>query len=820
MSATYRSLQLSEAKHRFDLLRVTSYDVTLDLGASETTFPSRTVIGFESGNGSTFVDVKPVTLHSVTLDGTPLDVAALDRGRLSLDLAAGSHELVVEATMPFRNDGEGLHRSVDAADGRAYVYGMCFLDAAPTIFACFDQPDLKAPYTLHVTTPTDWTLRGNAAATEVDPGRWELAPTRPLSTYFVSIIGGPYHVLEQEHDGIPLGLSSRRSLAGHLDEQADELFTVTRQCFDAFHRMFGVRYPFGAYHQAFLPEFNAGAMENPGLVTFRDTLVFTSRATRRQHISRAVVVAHEMAHQWFGNLVTLAWWDDLWLNESFAEYMGYRVTAEATEFTDAPVESANVRKIWGLVADGRPSTHPVAGTGAVDAAAALQDFDGISYAKGSAALAQLASLVGDEVFLGGVRRHFDLHAFGNATMRDLFTAWEDAGAGDLTPWTSAWLRTSGMDEIRVDRDAGLVRRTPPAGQDVQRDHAIHLARWDGSRWTQERLAIEADETPVDLGQAPVILDPRGETWASIVLDPVTVSALPDLVAGMDDPLVRASMWNAVRMGVHHARLSPAAAAAVLTAGLRVEDQDSALSSLQSWSSTLVALCVDRESVARGLHEAFRDRLATADPESGLALAALRGVIATDSDVDELRRWLVDGIEDTLPLDLDLRWRLVRRLTQLGATDRSELDARLEEERRAESQVHHAWCAAALASDGAKAWAWRRFRGEDDVPNHELEATGLGFWQTGQDDLLAPYVDRFFAEIAGTVRVRQGWVLGEAARSFFPLSVLDRRAVDLAHATLADPDLDLTLRRNLVDETDELEHRIAARDLDVREASGG
>jgi aminopeptidase N len=238
---------------------------------------------------------------------------------------------------------------------------MCFLDAAPSIFACFDQPDLKAPYTLHLTTPTDWTVRGNAAATQVEPGRWELATTRPLATYFVSIIAGPYHVLEQEHDGIPLGLSSRLSLAGHLDEQADELFTVTRQCFDAFHRMFGVRYPFGAYHQAFVPEFNAGAMENPGLVTFRDNLVFTSRATRRQHITRAVVVAHEMAHQWFGNLVTLAWWDDLWLNESFAEYMGYRVTAEATEFTDAHVESANVRRIWGLVADGRPSTHPVAG---------------------------------------------------------------------------------------------------------------------------------------------------------------------------------------------------------------------------------------------------------------------------------------------------------------------------------------------------------------------------------------------------------------------------------------------------------------------------
>ncbi len=815
MTAAYRSLQLSESRHRADLLRVTAYDVTLDLASSETTFTSRTEIRFESGSGSTFVDVKPVDLHSATLDGTPLDVDALDRGRLSLDLGKGGHVLVVEATMPFRNDGEGLHRSVDSADGRPYVYGMCFLDAAPTIFACFDQPDLKAPYTLHVTSPVGWRVRGNETATEVEPGRWELATTQPLATYFVTLVAGPYHVIEDEHDGIPLGLWSRLSLGTHLDEQAAELLTVTRQSFDAFHRMFGVRYPFGAYHQAFVPEFNAGAMENPGLVTFRDQLIFTSRATRRQHIFRTVIVAHEMAHQWFGNLVTLAWWDDLWLNESFAEYMGYRVAAEATEFSDAPVEFASVRKIWGLVADGRPSTHPVAGTGAVDAASALQDFDGISYAKGSAALSQLATLVGDDVFLGGVRRHFDRHAFGNATMTDLFGSWEEAGAGDLSPWTSAWLRTSGMDEIRLDREAGVVRRTPPPGQDVQRDHAVHLARWDGSAWSQQSLPIVGDETPVEVGSAPVLIDPRSETWASLVIDDLTAAALPDLMPGMTDPLMRASVWNAVRMGLHHAHLSPTAAAAILVAGLPIEDQDAALSTLQVWCGKLLDVGAEPERVREGLHQAFRARLASVDPVSGVALAALQGVISTHDDVEVLRRWLAEGVDGAPPLDLDLRWRLVRRLTQLDATDRAELDARLAEERRAESQVHHAWCVAALATEDAKAWAWRRFRGEDDVPNHELEATGLGIWQSGQDDLLAPYVDRYFAEIAGTAQVRQGWVLGESTRAFFPLKALDQHAVDAAHGALADESLDLTVRRNLVDQTDELEHRLAARDLDLR-----
>ncbi len=814
------SLQLAEARARFDLLRLTSYDVTLDLADDEKTFASRCVIGFESGSGNTFLDVKPVLLWAATLDGRPLDVGLLGDGRLPLDLTAGSHELVVEATMPFRNDGEGLHRSVDPVDGKVYVYGMSFLDAAPTIFACFDQPDLKAPYTFHVTAPTDWLVRGNAHGEQVEPGRWEFETTQPLATYFVTLLAGPYHLLTDEHDGIALGLSSRAALATQLEEQADELFTVTRQCFDEFHRLFGVRYAFGDYHQAFVPEFNAGAMENPGLVTYREQLVFTSRATRNQHINRAMTIAHEMAHQWFGNLVTLKWWDDLWLNESFAEYMGYRAAVTATEFGDALVQNANVRKYWGLAADSRPSTHPVAGNGAVDAAAALQDFDGISYAKGSAALRQLATRLGDDVFLGGVREHFELRRFGNATMRDLFTSWENAGAGDLTTWTDDWLRTSGMDRLSLDRKAGVIRRTPPEGQHVRRSHALHVATWDGTAWRSAPLVLDRDETPVPVGDAPALLDPREETWAELAIDPLTVAALPELVAPMSDPLMRAALWNAVRNGVHHARLSPGAALAIVCAGLPVEDQDSALGSLTGWSTgTLLALVDDPAAAAQRLHAAFRAALAGADPASGLALAATRGAVATSADVEELHGWLsghpVGGVDNAPPVDLDLGWRIVRRLTQLGVTDRDLLDARLAEEPRIESQVHHAWCVAALPTEAAKAWAWRRFTGEEDAPNHELYAIGLGFWQTGQDRLLAPYVGRFFDELPATVGARQGWVLGEATRSFFPLTALDESTVAAADAALADSGLDLTVRRALVDSTDELRRRIRARATTAR-----
>ena len=309
MTSTHQSLQRTEAVARRALLEVQEYDVRLDLASDERTFGSVTTIRFRSEGGPTWVDLKPVRVHEVRLNGAPVDVDLLDRGRLPITTVAGDNELVVDAVMPFRNDGEGLHRSLDPADGKSYVYGMMFMDAAPTVFACFDQPDLKAPYTLHVQAPPDWTVIANAPGASPEPGQWEFERSQPLSTYFVTLVAGPYHLIRDEHDGIPLGLSSRASIAKDLDADAEELLTMTRQCFDEFHRLFGIRYPFGDYHQAFVPEFNAGAMENPGLVTFRDPLVFTSRVTRLEKTS----VSRNVTQPGFSiapalNSGTNAWW--------------------------------------------------------------------------------------------------------------------------------------------------------------------------------------------------------------------------------------------------------------------------------------------------------------------------------------------------------------------------------------------------------------------------------------------------------------------------------------------------------------------------------
>jgi aminopeptidase N len=812
------SLTLAESLRRAEQVTVESYDVTLDLDAGEVTFASTTRIRFHvRGPADTFVDVKPHDLSSVRLDGTSLDVGTLADGRLPLRSLGGEHELVIEAVMGYRNDGEGLHRAVDPADGKHYTYAMSFLDAAPSIFACFDQPDLKAPYTFHVRTPRDWVVVGNGRAEQVEPGVWELARTEPLSTYFVTLVAGPYHVVSSEHDGIRLGLECRASLAPHLERDAEEILTVTRQCFDEFHRLFGVRYAFGDYHQAFVPEFNAGAMENPGCVTFRDPLVFTSKVTRAERTNRATTIAHEMAHQWFGDLVTPRWWDDLWLNESFAEYMGNRVTHDATEFTDAHVDTAFGRKRWGLEADQRPSTHPVAGNGATDAATALQDFDGISYAKGSAVLKQLNSHIGDEIFLAGVREHFAHHRFGNATMHDLFSAWEQAGAGNLSAWTHSWLRTPGVDLLSVDRATTppSVRRVAPPSHPAERSHALAVAVHGASGWRQEAVTVGTAPAPLSpaAASAPVVLDPSDQTWARLGLDDLTLSALPGLLPSMSDPLMRASVWSAVRDGVWNAVLDPETALGVVEAGLPTESQDIGVTALTTFG---LATLVDRvhrdpDSATDRFHAAAEARLASAEPGSGVQLAALRAAIASETAVEKLRARLEGpGLPDGVETDLDLRWRILVRLASLGAAGRPELDDWLDRERTTQAAVDHVHAVCAIPDAEAKAFAWSHFTGEREASNYEIEAAGRGMWRRGQEQLTGQYVEQYFADLPGTSEVRSGWVLADAARDFFPRLSVDGTTVERAQALAGDESLDGGLRRALVDSTDDLQRALRSR----------
>ncbi|HEX6872699.1 MAG TPA: aminopeptidase N, partial [Micromonosporaceae bacterium] len=560
------SLTRNEADIRADLLRVRAYRVDLDLTAAATSdrFESSTTIEFSCSQpgARTFVELKCVQLHEATLNGVRLEPDGLDDNRLPLTDLAAENELVVRATMEYSITGEGLHRFVDPEDGSVYLYAQTFLDDAQRIFACFDQPDLKAPFTLSVSAPAGWEVAGNGAGTPVAPGRWEFATTAPLATYFVTVLAGPYHVRRDEHDGIPLALYCPRGLAAHLDKDVEELFGLTRACLDRYHELFGFRYPFGKYDQAFVPEFNAGAMENPGLVTFRDEFIFRSAVAEGDRERRAMVIAHEMAHMWFGDLVTMRWWDDLWLNESFAEYMGHRIVVEATRFTGAWTSFALARKAWGYAADQRPSTHPVAPESVPDTAQALLNFDGISYAKGAAVLRQLAVWIGDEAFIAGLRSHFQRHAFGNATLQDLLSSLAEASGRDLRGWSEVWLRRPQVNTLRPEASVGpdgrytsfdVVQTAPPAYPTL-RPHRIGIGIYRGGK-VAERVEVDLDPT-VDQRRTPVpaligihpgdllLLNDGDYTYAKVRLDEVSRSRLAMVLPGLTDPLTRALVWAA------------------------------------------------------------------------------------------------------------------------------------------------------------------------------------------------------------------------------------------------------------------------------------
>src|SRR5665811_79052 len=560
-----------EAGARSALIDVTGYRVELDLAQGPTTFESSSTVSFTCAEpgASTFLDDKPQRLHRVTLNGVDLDLTGFDGDRVALNALAVANEVVVTATMSYSIDGQGLHRAVDSADQRHYVYGHSFLDAAPQVFGCFDQPDLKAPYDVTVTAPPEWIVLGNGAATRIGEGSWVLATTKPLATYFFTVCAGPYVSVTAVHDGIPLGIHARASLREPLERQAKQMLTVTAQSLNYYHSLFGIRYPFGEYHQVYVPEFNAGAMENPGCVTLRDQYVFRGAMTHDEVLTRSNTISHEMAHMWFGDLVTMRWWDDLWLNESFAEYMSHRTLIEVTEFTDAWVDSSMARKVWGYAAERMPSTHPVAGSPAPDAQSALQNFDGISYAKGAATLRQLIAHIGDLAFIAGIGDYLRSHAYGNAALADFLGAMERASGKDLQEWSSAWLRTAGLDAISVDLAAedgsitsAKVRRIPPVAHPADRPHTLDVAGFSNGTEVFRVLArVDHEETTLSelkgRAKADIVIPNAADlTWANIKLDPATLAAAQTELSAVPEAQARAVVWTAVMDGVALGEIDP------------------------------------------------------------------------------------------------------------------------------------------------------------------------------------------------------------------------------------------------------------------------
>ncbi|MER5492155.1 aminopeptidase N [Streptomyces sp. NPDC002490] len=854
------NLSRDEARERAALLSVDGYEVALDLrsaigagsaddGDGPRTFRSVTTIRFRCAEpgATSFADLVAPRVSAVSLNGRDLDPGAVfDGARIVLEDLAAENELVVDARCAYSRTGEGMHRFVDPEDGEVYLYTQYEPADARRVFANFEQPDLKAPYRFEVVAPDDWTVWGNGVGEKAD-GVWRFAETKAISTYITAVVAGPYHHVTDHYtralpDGstleIPLGAMCRKGLAKHFD--ADDVFLVTKQGLDFFHDHFDYPYPFGKYDQAFVPEYNLGAMENPGLVTFREEYIFRGRVTRAAYERRANVILHEMAHMWFGDLVTMRWWDDLWLKESFADFMGTFSMVGATRFTNGWVTFANNRKAWAYRADQLPSTHPVTAD-IRDLEDAKLNFDGITYAKGAAVLKQLVAYAGQNAFLEGARRYFKRHAYGNTGLGDLLAVLEETSGRDMTAWSRAWLQTAGVNtltpQVLLDAHGRItelaVLQEAPEAYPTLRPHRVALglyAREDASgdlvRYARAEVDVDGPRTLVGslVGErAPelVLVNDDDLTYCKIRFDENSLVTLRERLGSLTDPLARAlcwsAMWNLTRDAV-----APARDFVDLVLRFAGRETDiGVLQMLHAWALSAVthyAAPEWREEGARLLAEGALRELRIAEPGSEHQLSWARFLAATAGSENDLGllTGLLDGTAriDGLEVDQELRWTFLEPLAAHGVAGEGVIAAELARDDTASGKRHQVRCLAARPLTEVKARAWADLVESDRLSNALVEATVAGFNQPSQRELLAPYAERYFAAIEGLWAERSIQIGMDLVRGLFPALQGDRATLDAADAWLtAHEGAPPALRRLVSESRDDLARALRGQECD-------
>ncbi|MEA4944505.1 MAG: aminopeptidase N [Propionicimonas sp.] len=875
----------ADAAERAKDIRTTGYQVLVDLSGrvaddqdagDGTTFVSTSTIHFSSVDVDTWVNLIADRVLHASLDGEELPQDAFADHKLHFRAAAGDHELTVTAVCRYSRTGEGLHRFVDPVDHRVYLYTQFETADARRMYACFEQPDLKATFELTVIAPDHWTVLSNSPAVEPTPedeglARFSFAPTPPISTYITALIAGEYHTVTDSYAGraaeIPLSLSCRQSLVEFLD--ADRLFATTKAGFAVFEEHFGFPYPFADYAQIFVPEFNAGAMENAGCVTIRDEYLYRSRTTNAAYESRDNTILHELAHMWFGDLVTMTWWDDLWLNESFAEWASHFAQAKRREaggdFDDPWATFANSRKTWGYRQDQLPSTHPIAAD-MVDLEAVELNFDGITYAKGASVLRQLVAFVGEEGFLAGVRAYFAKHAWGNTRFDDLLEALTEASGRDLSRFAADWLQTCGVNTLRaefsVDDDGRFtsfaIRQTAAPAWPTLRQHRLAVGLYSTQARAEDRtdsishqgeagvdepsgergqrdgrltrfqrvetdIAGELTELPELVGQPRpdlILLNDDDLTYAKIRFDDRSLATLVGHLASLDSALSRALVWGASWDMCRDAELNAADFTDMVLGGVGVETDLTAVGAVLGEVRTAIdyyAPRADREALnehfARGLARLLKD----AEPGSDHQLAfarALVGSAESEPAIEVLRAWL-DGEEAPagLAIDTDLRWQILTQLARRGAVGEDTITAEAGRDATAAGAEKAAGARAAQPTAEAKATAWALATADPEVANETHFQVCSQFWQLGQDEVLAPYVQAYVDVAKAISDGTDGWADRSSALRqhvlglLFPRPLADRELLGWLDAWLRDTPLTDAVRRQINERRDDAERAL-------------
>jgi aminopeptidase N len=844
------NLTRSEAQERRAIVDTHSYEVALDLTKGAEVFASRTVVRFSATPGAdTFIDLIAREIREITLNGRSIDPAtAFAESRIELTGLEAENELVIDADCLYTNTGEGLHRFVDPVDDEVYLYSQFEVPDSRRMYAVFEQPDLKATFQFTVTAPEAWKVVSNSPTPEPqahDDGSatWAFEATPRISSYITALIAGPYEATFSELTSssgrvIPLGVYGRKSLWQHLD--ADYIFEKTRQGFAYFEDKFDYAYPFAKYDQLFVPEFNAGAMENAGAVTFTESYVFRSKVTDAVKERRVVTILHELAHMWFGDLVTMKWWNDLWLNESFAEWASTIATAEATEWTEAWTTFNAMEKTWAYRQDQLPSTHPVVAQ-INDLEDVQVNFDGITYAKGGSVLKQLAAWVGIEQFFAGVAAYFKKHEWSNTELSDLLAELETTSGRELSTWSKKWLETAGVNtlspEIVTDVDGAITRfaivQTAPADYPTIRPHRLGVGFYNVEgdalvRVHHVELDVDGDltEVPELKGrQRPdlVLLNDEDLAYAKIRLDERSLQTAIDHLGKISDPLARSLVWGAAWDQTRDAEASASDYVDLVLRNIGAETESTTvrttLAQLQLAANAYVApekRSATREKVADALWELAQGAAAGSDSQLQF-VTAFASAAATSAQVEKVRQVRDGEVSfDGLEIDTDLSWQLLVALAAGGVVTAAEVDAALEADNTAKGGEFAAQAKAALPTAEAKAAAWSSLVDSDDLPNTIVRSAALGFVHPAGRELLGDYIEPYFASLLPVWESRTYKIAEYLIFGLYPAPLADIRLRDATRAWLeANADAAPALRRLVAENLAGVERALAVQERDAQ-----
>jgi aminopeptidase N len=799
----------AEAAARAAHLAVASYELTLDLTTGDETFISETIIKFTCNKPGydTFLDAVGKNVISATLNGQNVDTSNYDGESIFVKNLAADNELIIKMNGLYSKTGEGLQRSVDPVDNEVYLYSQGETAFIRKMYPCFDQPDLKATFTLTAIAPDHWSVISNNPVKEKveladKKAKWSFTTSPRISTYITALIAGPYYSVTDQYVGkktVPLGIYCRKSLAEHLDPE--DIFLITKQGFAYFEKVFGLEYPFEKYDQIAVVDFNWGAMENAGAVTFLERLlVFRSKVTERMYNARANTILHEMAHMWFGNMVTMKWWDDLWLNESFAEWSSYLAMVEGTRFKNSWTGFNQERKNWAYRQDQLTTTHPIV-TDMVDIDTVAGNFDGISYAKGASVLQQLVAHVGRDNFIAGLQKYFTKHAFKNTTLEDLLSELTITSGRDLKPWVSTWLQTAGVNTLRpvleIENDqyksVAVIQEVPtmPVGSSELRPHRMAVGLYDlvGNNIALRKsveLDVAGNKTEVsELAGEKVadllLINDRDLSYAKVRFDDRSIATLKAHLGKIDDSLTRALCWSAAWDMLRDAEINATDFIDIALAGLAGEDDIATVTIIANQLVTAVefySFPSKRDSARLKVGNAFEVMLGSAKAGSDHQLQFARNFtsFASSAEHNDLIKELLDGKLAGLKVDADLRWTFVIALAERGLMDKEALAAELSKDNTLTGQLSHATALAAMPTPEAKAETWNSITTEE-ITTSLREAKLAGFMRALHRPLLAAYVDPYFELLLETWGKKSYEVASKFVTGMYPAYITNQVTLD-------------------------------------------